>query len=180
MKKAVLISIKPEYVAKILNGEKTIEVRKTAPKCELPVDVYIYCTKTIKPVSRYDWGEFTFDDLPKLGKVVAKFVLRKVEDVLRVYGPYPCDALRPDCRTKTLIPDEFYDMSCLSQSEVISYGNGGKVYAWHISDLEIFDKPRPITDFQGKMIFGAKPPQSWKYIYSDEITEGEKKNDKAN
>lgn len=28
----ILISIKPEWVCKILNGEKTIEVRKTAPK----------------------------------------------------------------------------------------------------------------------------------------------------
>ena len=28
----IIISIKPEWVCKILNGEKTIEVRKTAPK----------------------------------------------------------------------------------------------------------------------------------------------------
>ena len=43
--KKILISIKPKWVAKILNGEKTIEVRKTAPKCELPCEVYIYCSK---------------------------------------------------------------------------------------------------------------------------------------
>lgn len=30
--KVIIISIKPEWVCKILNGEKTIEVRKTAPK----------------------------------------------------------------------------------------------------------------------------------------------------
>ena len=44
MSKAILISIKPKYVAKILNGEKTIEIRKTMPK-DLPIDVYIYCPK---------------------------------------------------------------------------------------------------------------------------------------
>lgn len=44
-KKAILISIKPEWVEKILNGEKTIEIRKSMPKCDLPIDVYIYCTK---------------------------------------------------------------------------------------------------------------------------------------
>lgn len=30
--KSVLISIQPEWCEKIVNGEKTIEVRKTAPK----------------------------------------------------------------------------------------------------------------------------------------------------
>lgn len=44
MKEAILISIKPEWCEKILNGEKTIEIRKKMPKCELPIDVYIYCT----------------------------------------------------------------------------------------------------------------------------------------
>ena len=43
--KEILISIKPKWVEKILNGEKTIEIRKTMPKCELPCKVYIYCTK---------------------------------------------------------------------------------------------------------------------------------------
>ena len=43
--KAIMISIKPEWVCKILNGEKTIEIRKTMPKCKLPCKVYIYCTK---------------------------------------------------------------------------------------------------------------------------------------
>ena len=31
MAKAVLISIRPEWVKKILTGEKTLEVRKTRP-----------------------------------------------------------------------------------------------------------------------------------------------------
>ena len=32
--KAILLPIKPKHVAKILNMEKTIEIRKTMPKCE--------------------------------------------------------------------------------------------------------------------------------------------------
>lgn len=32
--KSVLISIRPKWCEKIVNGEKTIEVRKTAPKEE--------------------------------------------------------------------------------------------------------------------------------------------------
>ncbi len=46
--KSVLISIQPKWVEKIANGEKTIEVRKTAPKCGLPFKAYIYCTKSIR------------------------------------------------------------------------------------------------------------------------------------
>ena len=34
--KSVLISIKPKYCELIVNGEKTIEVRKTRPKIETP------------------------------------------------------------------------------------------------------------------------------------------------
>lgn len=36
MSKAVLISIRPEWARKILNGSKTVEIRKTAPKCGVP------------------------------------------------------------------------------------------------------------------------------------------------
>ena len=32
----IMISIQPQWVEKILSGEKTIEIRKTMPKCELP------------------------------------------------------------------------------------------------------------------------------------------------
>lgn len=155
--KSILISIRPEWVAKILNGEKTIEIRKTAPKCDLPIDVYIYCTKTIKPLSDYDWGDFTFDDLPKLGKVVAKFMLRKVEEII----------CRPICGewesyTKTLGYSEISQASCLENRKIVRYLKGKNGYAWHISDLEIFDEPIPLA------ALGAESaPQSWVYIESD-------------
>ena len=36
MSKAVLISIRPKWCEKIINGRKTIEVRKTRPKMDTP------------------------------------------------------------------------------------------------------------------------------------------------
>ena len=45
MSKAVLISIRPEWCEKIINGQKTIEERKTRPKMNPPFKCYIYCTK---------------------------------------------------------------------------------------------------------------------------------------
>ena len=41
--KSILISIKPQWCEKIVSGEKTIEVRKSAPK-EVPLKAYIYAT----------------------------------------------------------------------------------------------------------------------------------------
>ena len=43
--KSVMLSIKPKWLDKIANGEKTIEVRKSRPKIETPFKCYIYCTK---------------------------------------------------------------------------------------------------------------------------------------
>ena len=45
--KSILLSIKPEWLAKILNGEKTIEVRKLFPK-DYVGWVYLYCSKDKK------------------------------------------------------------------------------------------------------------------------------------
>lgn len=46
--KAVLLSIRPEWCVKILNGEKTVEIRKNRPKLKPPFKCYIYCTKAQK------------------------------------------------------------------------------------------------------------------------------------
>lgn len=45
MSKAVLLSIRPKWCEKIVNGEKTIEVRKARPKMKTPFKCYIYCTR---------------------------------------------------------------------------------------------------------------------------------------
>ena len=57
--KAVLISIRPEWCEKILNGEKTVEIRKNRPSLKMPFKCYIYCTKPVGNVI----GEFTCDKI---------------------------------------------------------------------------------------------------------------------
>ena len=100
---AIMISIQPQWVEKILNGEKTIEIRKTKPKIKLPCKVYIYCTK-----GQELWGDGTGETwygvdenedmqlvhelnptLARLnGKVVAEFTLNKVEEIRCCAVPY--------------------------------------------------------------------------------------------
>ena len=134
--KAIMISIKPQYVEKILNGEKTIEIRKTIPKCELPCNVYIYCTKgkkSYKCVSNFD------EDLLN-GKVVAEFTLNKVDTLERDLNDW--------------LPKNRYDVSNellkninLNQEQLWNYGQGKTLYAWYIDDLKIYDKTKELSEF---------------------------------
>lgn len=48
--RVLFISIKPEFVEKIFNGTKTIELRKSAPKIEKNDTVIIYSTSPIMSV----------------------------------------------------------------------------------------------------------------------------------
>ena len=123
MSKAILISIKPRFVADILNGKKVLEIRKTFPKCKCPIDVYIYCTK-----SNY----LGFISKSQIGKVVAKFTLNKVKAV-SIWDEY--------LDSETLGP------ACLDAYEFDAYTKGQVGYAWHIDDLVIFDQPMELHKF---------------------------------
>ena len=49
----ILISIKPEWVAKILNGEKTIEIRRTKPMKIIYLAKYLYIVVRVKKIIIY-------------------------------------------------------------------------------------------------------------------------------
>lgn len=148
--KQILISIKPEWVAKILNGEKTLEIRKTMPKCDLPIDVYIYCTKD-KHQELCWFDEFGYrqtminhiHNLPTCnGKVVAKFTLNKVDE----HHVLPTERILPF----NWNVEQKLEQLCLTKEEVMAYENGEdyQAFLWHISNLEIFDKPKELSEFK--------------------------------
>lgn len=114
--KAVLISIQPKWVEKITNGEKTIEVRKTAPK-QVPFKCYIYCTKSIRAhvfhlyinggIGRQEFGitglwrsgkkvvevnphlpAYRYNSYLAESKVIGEFVCDKIEDFKCASVPY--------------------------------------------------------------------------------------------
>ena len=169
--KAVMISIKPKYVAKILNSEKTIEVRKVFPK-EYKGWVYIYCTKDkenelLKGYKVYDreeikyiaqGGTLTLSDFLN-GKVVARFYCDKVEEIKLPYTKFGtdewvgCESART-LQTKTLDEKELLKKSCIGVEEIYKYLNfknspNNVGYAWHIDNLEIFDEPKELSEFKG-------------------------------
>ncbi|MBQ7547597.1 MAG: hypothetical protein IJT41_11610, partial [Clostridia bacterium] len=77
-----------------------------------------------------------------------------------------CDHVIPiynDTLLSADIPDELMleNLSpCLTDREIKEYlGDRSRGYGWHISDLVIYDTPRPLSDFGLK-----RPPQSWCYV----------------
>ena len=171
MSKAVLISIRPKWVEKIANGEKTIEVRKTKPKLETPFKCYIYCT-----LPKYPHEDFIATDYPMPqfyggGKVIGEFTCERIV-------PITYDGGRLWCPTNAA----FSPATCLSQAEIITYiGDKGRCYGWHISDLRIYDTPRDLQEFASgssrfmlnpktadgfpvTLSWVTRPPQSWCYV----------------
>ena len=174
MSKAVLISIRPKWVEKIANGEKTIEVRKTKPKLDTPFKCYIYCTLQ-------GCNEFFRVDL---GRDVAKWNRGKWADRKgNVIGEFICDRIY-ELAPLNHAPDDAEKQACLTREEIVNYLKGTG-YGWHISDLRIYDTPRDLGEFQRatdpcdschaeytwectdcKKLSGdiKRPPQSWCYV----------------
>lgn len=200
MSKAVLISIHPRWCEKIASGEKTIEIRKTRPKQDMPFKCYIYCTN-IRPflvwgdVFRGDW--FTeFTQISGYSRAEAD----KIWDVFNghIAGEFTCDQIY-EIR-KRGIPENFdycylspnewgnddieaeikvISASCVSKEELNAYGAKAPfLYGWHITDLKIYNTPRDLSRLTGlrDTRFGAAPydikraPQSWCYV--EEVDNG--------
>ena len=160
-----MISIQPKWCELIVNGKKTIEVRKTKPKLETPFKVYIYETKG-------------YDTLLGKGKPKKLCVSGG-----RVIGEFICDKII-DCRD--IHGQAFFTLSCMSLKEWMKYteGHKGTLWAWHISNLVIYDKPRELGEFRKPIAchrgndrencIGCwdceikRPPQSWCYVEGGE------------
>ena len=180
--KAVLISIRPKWCEKIVNGKKTIEVRKTRPKLETPFKCYIYCT-----LPRYSHEDFIEADYPKPqfyggGKVIGEFVcdwIYQYSSADHLYGVDISheDMARQSCLTRKQI--EAYELKNVPEE---GYGYFG-VFGWHISNLKIYDKPReltslakpfalekvqPYTWYVNKERYLKRAPQSWCYVEETE------------
>lgn len=156
MGKAVLISIQPGWVEQIMNGEKTLEVRKTKPKLEPPFKCYIYCTKGADAADRLwvlhekirqdyyglvavcaNLGKQPENHSLGNGKVVAEFTCDQIVPIvpaMEPYGTYDVD-------------DDFVAQTCLVNGALWDYGKCATLYSWHISNLGIYDTPKELNEF---------------------------------
>ena len=177
--KAVLLSIQPEWCKKILDGEKTVEVRRTCPVHGTPFKVYIYCTlagsdSLFIDVLNRDVAEWNRGGWPeKKGRVIGEFIC---DDIRRI-GPEYC-VVKEDIESaisgSLLTVPQIKDYAGWKSG--MSYADLKDLYGWHISDLKIYDRPRPLSDFTRLRAtkFGyepvdiERPPQSWFYVEDNE------------
>ena len=70
----VLLSIKPEYAEKLLNGEKKFEFRRVLPKNKDITRVIIYATMPIgKVVGEFEIAELISESPVRLWEITAEF-----------------------------------------------------------------------------------------------------------
>ena len=180
---AVIASIRPKFCWLIENRSKMWELRTSYPKLDTPFKVYIYCTLggskeffqnelegNIALWNRDRWWE-------RKGKVIGEFICDRIETAV-VDGDACCMSI--------------IEQTGLTREEVLAYGKGKTVYAWHISELVMYDRAKEIDSFTricpaygkdiGKcwdclmavgeehdcgtngLLYVEKAPQSWCYV----------------
>ena len=167
--KSIMLSVQPKWVAKILNKDKTIEVRKQFPKNYIGW-VYIYCTKgngkeRLYPVALLDKSNQVFkrayreDHIDNRtnylnGKVVARFWCDKVSEIRRFMESDHGEFAFAYWDTKPFPNIENIETkACLTTSELDNYArtkgkiDSVKLNAIHITKLEIFDEPKELGEF---------------------------------
>lgn len=196
--KSVLISIQPRWCELIASGKKIVEIRKTKPKLETPFKVYIYCTKgdalavpclnapkyTIHRMNNgsLEGRQMTEEEREKSdylfvnGKVIGEFVCDNIDEFS---VPYPAYFSEVDGKTESIIKSAH-----LTPMQVHSYNGVRTTYAWHISNLVIYDKQKELREFKRscpdnvhscamcrhgdytgmKCTPLKRPPQSWCYV----------------
>lgn len=149
MSKAVLISIRPEWCEKIINGRKTIEVRKTRPNLIPQFKCYIYCTQSADMLWILKERERSLHP----DKIADVFKAAKCGGAYRgngkIIGEFTCNRVTNLFSNSRFWLDEDDVLhTCLSAAEMRKYANGANgLYGWHISGLKIYNTPKELSEF---------------------------------
>lgn len=150
--KSVLISIQPKWIEKIASGEKTVEVRKSCPKLETPFKCYIYCTNGTQLVDVRKEKIYLDVNNPFLltnGKSNKVTCSTPPQVNRKVIGEFVCDEIT-QFGNNFFLPSMLWieKEACLSGEDICNYlGKKESGFAWHISDLKIYEKPKELSEF---------------------------------
>lgn len=186
--KAILISDHAKWCALMMLGIKKIEVRKGTALYKATkklideygyAEFYVFCTRK-KATRREDmftkgcniWfnkGYAMNRQYLMNGKVVFKFRCYKVEEIkfhcLTKTNAYGVQRIEATFTTQTLSFTGLKKLSCLTGDNLMKYLNDNDGYAIHISDLEIFDKPKELSEFRF-----VRPTKIKNFYYSGRLT----------
>ena len=167
--KSLMKSVSPRICEKVANGDCTILVSKTAPKCGAPFKCYIYATEAKKwfhsgivlTSNELLWlssGKIKMCDGFELwadgedyqcvnNKVIGEFICDEIiewqyDKSHQYYVDYP-----DDCTSYFPYLKCHSEATGLKCSEIEKLGKGKPLYGWHISDLKIYDKPKELREF---------------------------------
>jgi hypothetical protein len=109
--------------------------------------------------------------------VVGEFICRKIDTIQRMGIDNNFDycylSLNEFGNDDIAIEIQDIKKSLIPKHELNAYGKSApKLFAWHISELKIYDKPREIRAFTGLLntrfgvrpVEAKRPPQSWCYV----------------
>lgn len=185
----ILITIQPQNCKQIIDLDKTIEVRKSKPKLDIPFKCFIYCTKEKQQYLQSRDNMFFYLENKDFigghgtglytrlnGKVIGEFICDCIDEI---------DIVDNEIMTYVQVnnkPDMFITYeTCLDVDELQKYLNNKISYGWHISDLIIYDKPKELSEFSKydntydsafgwafndklKSVKITRPPCSWCYV----------------
>lgn len=146
--KAVMLAVQPKWCEKIASGEKTIEVRKSKPKLKTPFKCYIYMTAGLAsyPVEINGYP-YTCNNGGM--NIIGEFVCDKIDEYNFHEGLIKFNTMGLPCGqySSYMIFADDLKATCLSYSELETYGKGKTLYCWHISNLKIYGKPKKVSEF---------------------------------
>ena len=176
--KAIMISDHAKWCALMMNGDKTVEVRKENVGKAVQklideqgfADIYVYCSKneylyrtnkgyfaSKKPLAVGKGTDYTFAYSDE-GKVLFKFRCYKVEEIEffdeylipNGYEDYDGEWVDTSITERNVhdIDNRTLQKTCLTYEELQNYLGDKNGYAIHISDLVIFDKPKELSEFR--------------------------------
>lgn len=169
--RAVIVSIGPEWCEKIGSRKKSCEIRKTRPKLQMPFKCYIYCTSKnphlclmqnangVKLIyaSNYKTAIPVGGKVAN-GKVIGEFVCDRIEE----YTNYSLDEQPGHIKRR----EDLLRSACMTLKDWRDYIGGcpsNLGYAWHISELVIYDTPKAVCDFFVKCDENCADCDWWKY-----------------
>ena len=134
--KQLMITVKPEYLVDILNGNKTLELRTYML---FKGWVNVYCGKGKPYLYKLDDnGNYYITNV----KVNNEIYILNSKVVCRFwFDEY--DVIEYDSEQHKSILNK----SCLTLDQVNNYSKGQDLYAWHIKRLEIFPEPKELGEF---------------------------------
>ena len=185
---AIMKSVSPRICEKVANGDCTMLVSKTAPKCGAPFKGYIYCCKAKNQWRYSDYegayenseGEIVYAQRHVVGEFICdKIIEWQYDRGHQYYVEYP-----DDCTSYFPYLKCHSEATGLRCSEIEKLGKGKSLYGLHIGDLKIYDKPKELNEFRklckinlpmcdrceyystwnGRCENITRAPQSWCYV----------------